>query len=387
MKWLHVLPTLDPRAGGPIQGVRNLGTYLTGQGHGVEVVTLDGPDEPYLREFPLPLHALGPSLGGYRYCRRLVPWLKRHAPAFDAVIVNGIWQYSSFGAAQALRHSPIPYYVFTHGMLDPWFKHKYPLKHLKKWLYWPWGEYRVLRDAHAVLFTCEEECRLARESFWLYQVKEKVVGYGIQPPPPREDGRLREAFLAAHPGLRGRRILLFLGRIHPKKGCDLLIEAFARVSDLDPALSLVIAGPDETGWVPQLRKIAHRCGVAERVVWPGMLGGDLKWGAFHASEAFVLPSHQENFGIAVAEAMACGLPVMISDKINIWREIAADRGGLVEADTVDGTVRMLRDWHAMPPEGRREMGLRAEQIFLRQFTVDSMAASLIGLIGPRAVKR
>ena len=78
-------------------------------------------------------------------------------PAFDAVIINGLWQYHSFGAWRALRGTATPYYVFPHGMLDPWFKRSFPLKHLKKWLYWPWAEYRVLRDARAVIFTCEAE--------------------------------------------------------------------------------------------------------------------------------------------------------------------------------------------------------------------------------------
>src|SRR5450631_349768 len=246
MKWLHVLPSVDPRRGGPIEGVRNLGVHLRRLGHSVEVVTLDDPSEPFIKEFPLHLYPLGPSVGSYRYCKRLVPWLKIHAHEFGAVIINGIWQFSSLGTAHVLRGTDIPYFVFTHGMLDPWFKRTYPLKHLKKWLYWPWGEYRVLRDARAVLFTCEEERRLARQSFWLYQANEKVVGYGIRSP-PQEKAFLRERFLSTHPELHGRRILLFLGRLQPKKGCDILINAFARVANIDQSVSLVMAGPDEMG--------------------------------------------------------------------------------------------------------------------------------------------
>src|SRR5262249_6303466 len=132
-----------------------------------------------------------------------------HAAAFDAVVVNGLWQYHGFGTRLALRRLDMPYHVFTHGMLDPWFKRAYPLKHLKKWLYWPWAEYRVLRDAAGVLFTSEEERLLARQSFWLYHAKEHVVAYGTSAPPQNGDA-LREAFLATHPQLRGKRIVLFL---------------------------------------------------------------------------------------------------------------------------------------------------------------------------------
>jgi glycosyltransferase involved in cell wall biosynthesis len=151
--------------------------------------------------------------------------MRQHHKQFDAVIVHGIWQYSSFGVWRALAGTDTPYFVFPHGMLDPWFKRTYPLKHLKKLLYWPWAEYRVLRDAAAVLFTSEEERRLARESFALYRCREVVVNFGTAAPENLE--RAREVFFGTHPQLRNRRFLLFLGRLHVKKGCDLLINIVA----------------------------------------------------------------------------------------------------------------------------------------------------------------
>lgn len=157
MKILHLLSTIDPRAGGPTEGVRQSGVDMKSLGHEVEVVTLDDPAAPWLAAFPLTVHALGPSRGNYGLTPHLVPWLKSHAAQFDAVIINGLWQYHSYGAWKALRELDVPYYVFPHGMLDPWFKRTYPLKHLKKSLYWPWAEYRVLRDARRVLFTADEE--------------------------------------------------------------------------------------------------------------------------------------------------------------------------------------------------------------------------------------
>src|SRR5262249_9426438 len=144
--------------------------------------------------------------------------------------------------------------------LDPWFKREYPLKHLKKLMYWPWAEYRVLRDARAVLFTSEDEKLLARESFGLYKVNEIVVNYGV-PEPTGDPVRQRDAFLTQFPHLRGKRFLLFLSRIHPKKGCDLLIRAFAAVAHRDPALQLVIAGPDQTGMQASLVNLAEQLGV------------------------------------------------------------------------------------------------------------------------------
>jgi glycosyltransferase involved in cell wall biosynthesis len=376
---LHVMVSVDPRGGGPIEGVRQRGLRLQQLGHTVEVVTLDDPTSAFVASFPLPVHPLGPSHGGYRYNGRLVPWLREHAREYDAVIINGLWQYHSFGAWRALRKGGIRYFVFTHGMLDPWFKHTYPLKHLKKWMYWPWADYRVLRDASAVLFTSEEERLLARRSFWLYEANERVVAYGTSAPPAGSSA-LRDAFLAAHPHLRNSRILLFLSRIHQKKGCDLLLHAFAEAAKAEAALNLVMAGPDQEGWVARLKSLAQELGIADRVTWPGMLRDEMKWGAFYSAEAFILPSHQENFGIAVAEALGCGIPVLISDKVNIWREIDARGAGLIESDSRAGTARLLMRWLAMPPELKQDMGKRARELFDEKFTVDAMAKSLIAVV-------
>lgn len=379
MRILHLLPTADPRAGGPTESVRQSSAALRMRGHQVDVATLDAPDDACVTSFPLPLHALGPARGGFRYAPRFVPWLRANAARYDAVIVNGLWQYHGLGAWRALRGSGVPYYVFPHGMLDPWFKRAYPLKHAKKWLYWPWAEYRVLRDARRVLFTTEEELRLARESFWLYRARERVVSFGTGAPPAPAP-RLRAEFLAAYPALADKRVLLFLGRVHPKKGCDLFLRAFAAAAHDSPDLHAVIAGPAEADYLRQLQALADTLRIGARVTWAGMLEGDVKWGAFHASEAFVLPSHQENFGIAVAEALGCGVPVLISDKVNIWREVAADGAGLVEADTEAGARRLLARWCALDEPSRTGMRAQARATFDARYSVDAMATDLLAAL-------
>lgn len=379
MRLLHIISSVDPKGGGPMEGVHQIGKQLSAMGHTVEVLSLDDPAAAFVQSSALTVHAIGPSPGTYHYNPHLVAWLRTHAKAYDVIVVNGIWQYHSYGTWRALRSVGMPYYIYTHGMLDPWFKRRFPLKHLKKWLYWPWAEYRVLRDARAVLFTCEDERLLARESFWLYRAREAVVSYGTQSPPANA-ALLRAQFLQAHPALLGKRVLLFLSRIQVKKGCDLLIEAFARVAAQDPTLHLLMAGPDQTGWMAELKALAQARGMAERISWPGMLQGDLKWGAFYAAEAFVLPSHQENFGIAVAEAMACGLPVLISDKVNIWREIQGDGAGIVNTDSIEGTTQTLQQWLKLDPQEKQAMGLRARSSFEKRFTVDAMANSLLAIV-------
>lgn len=382
MKILHVIPSVDARSGGPIEGVKQMGAVLRSMGHQVEVASLDAPQDPWTKDFPLALHPLGPArFGGFRYSDQWVPWLRANARQYDAVIVDGLWQYHGFGTWRALRGTRTPYFVFTHGMLDPWFKRTYPLKHLKKWLYWPWAEYRLLRDATSVLFTCEEERLQARESFWLYRCKEMVVPFGTRLPPQNGDS-LRERFLSAHPELRGKRLILFLGRIHEKKGCDLLVTAFCQLAAKHPDLHLVLVGPDDAGAVPAFLSQAQASDLSQQVSWLGMLKGEDKWGAFHACDAFALPSHQENFGIAVAEAMGCAKPVLISNKVNIWREIETGGGGLVDDDTLQGTLSTLRRWLALTPEQSAEMGRHAHATFLQRFTVESMAQGVLDAIRP-----
>jgi glycosyltransferase involved in cell wall biosynthesis len=265
-------------------------------------------------------------------------------------------------------------------MLDPWFKRTYPAKHIKKLFYWPWGEYRVLRDAAAVLFTSEEERRLARESFGLYRCKEVVVNYGTAAPANLESAR--ETFFNAFPNLRGERFFLFLGRLHEKKGCDLLIEAFGQVRNSRERGHLVMAGP--CAHPDYLRHLQQMAASSNGMIsFPGMLTGDVKWGALSAAEAFALPSHQENFGIAVAEALACGTPVLLSNKVNIWREIEADGGGYVENDDLAGTTNLLKRWLATPADARSAMQENARKSFANRFEIERATDSLLAAIANR----
>ena len=380
MRILRSIHSANPAIGGPIEAVKQSSAVLLERGHQVEIVSLDSPADPWVAACPVPVHAMGPGRGGYGYAPRFTRWIAEHRAAYDTVIVHGIWQYSSFGVWRALRGSDTPYFVFPHGMLDPWFNRTYPLKHLKKLLYWPWGEYRVLRDAAAVLFTSEEERRLARQSFALYRCQEEVVNYGTAAPAVDLEA-VRAEFIEAYPHLRGKRILLFLGRLHEKKGCELLIDAFAsaRGASTHPdQLHLVMAGPcrDEA----YLGRLKHLAGEASGVTFTGMITGNLKWGAFKAADAFVLPSHQENFGIAVVEAMACGTPVLVSKEVNIWREIVADGAGFAEEDNAAGTARLLEQWLSLgePEAGRMRLAARAS--FSKRFEIHRAVDSLVGVL-------
>lgn len=367
---LHVIGSLSPADGGPPEVVRQLAKVYQETGDSLEVVCLDPPGAPFLKDVPCPVHALGQRwLGRYALSLRLWKWLRANLGYFDSVVMQGIWTFPGVAVRLIARDAGRPYCVFAHGALDPWFNRKYPLKHLKKMVYWP-IQYPVLRDAIAVFFTSPVERDLARTSFSPNAWNEVVFPNGINEPEGDPAAQI-DAFYSRFPSLRGRRFLLFLSRLHEKKGCDLLLDAFANVASTSPDLDLVMAGPDQTGLEARLRQIAAERGVADRVHWPGMLSGDLKWGAMRACDAFVLPSHQENFGIVIVESLAAGRPVLMSNQINIWHEIEAEGVGLVDDDTAEGTERLLRTWIDMSPAEREAMAARTYPTFLRRYTLRS----------------
>ena len=387
LRLLNVTASIDPAAGGVSESILRISKAVIGLGHEVEIVSADDPASAWKDSLQIPVHMKGPPHGPLEASRDMDEWLRQNCRRFDAIISHGLWRDNSRATRVAARAAGRPYFVFPHGMLDPWFKRYYPVKHFKKSLFWWWREYAVLRDARAVLFTCEEEMLLARESFRPYACTERVVPLGTSHPP----GHIAEhhaAFAKAFPDLAARRVILFLGRLHEKKGCELLLEAFLGVLQTKPreawsSLHVMIAGPcAQPDYLKSLREIAARCEAISpgSVSFPGMLSGDLKWGALRQAEVFVLPSHQENFGIAVVEAMACGTPVLISRPVNIWREIEASGAGFVDEDNAAGCARLLDRWLGLPEEEKLAMATRAIRSFQEKFEITRTAVSLIDTI-------
>jgi glycosyltransferase involved in cell wall biosynthesis len=409
MKLLHVISTMEPRSGGPCQGVRSLTPCIVEQGHTVEVVCLDEPNSDYLSTEDLCIHAVGKGQGAWRYHPALRPWLKQNLPRFDAVILNGLWQYPSYSLSQRAKGLRLPpNFVFPHGMLDPWFQ-RAPgrrLKAIRNWFYWKLVEQRVIARAAAVCFTCVEEMRLAREMFRPYRPQREInVGFGVTRPPRFHKGML-DALAQKCPELNGRPYFLFLGRIHPKKGVDLLIKSYAAVfhgrssatggqelavggrppgsspnPNGSPLPCLVVAGPGlETPYGQQLQKMVSGLCPPASVLWPGMLTGDAKWGAIYNADAFALPSHQENFGIAVVESLACGTPVLISERINIWREIGEANAGLTADDTCAGAEHLFRRWANLSTAERTMMKQSALDLYENRFSIHLAAKNLLANI-------
>lgn len=319
----------------------------------------------------------GPSYSRYLYSPRLIPWLISNAGKYQALVVHNIYRYIGYGVWRASRATGSRYYLFTHGMLAPWFKTQ-PIKYLKKSIFWKLVGRQMFRDAAAVLYTAEEEKAGAQLWYSPNQCNERVVGLGIADPVGAIEPDV-SAFRRRAQVPDGAAYLLFLGRITAKKRVDLLIRAFAAVFP-DDAMRLVIAGPDEDVRMAQFSRLPEARALGERLIWTGHLGQNEKWSALAGADALALVSHTENFGIALVEALAIGVPVLTTYKVDIWREIADGQAGFVAGDELAGAIQLLSRWRALPTAGRQAMRRNARELFLKSFDIDRVARNLMAVL-------
>ncbi len=371
LSFLHLIRTMNPTAGGPVSFLSQLCAAHTAMGIRVAILTLDEHNPEWSANLPIAVIGCGRSRGNYGYNPGLEERLAAIVGSFDAMLVHGLWQYHGVGAMRASLRSGVPYFVFPHGMLDPWFKTAYPVKHLKKQIYWALTERRVLQRAKSVLFTSRNEMSLAESTFlpkaWYCK---RILPLGVERI-SADNRNTSEAFFQRFPQMRNRRFLLFLGRLHPKKGCDLLIEAISRMR---PPLDLILAGPDaDEQYTARLKRSANGLSI----LFTGMLDGEVKSGALAACEALILPSHQENFGLVVAEALSVGAPVLLSDQVNIAETVAVSGAGFVEPDTQMGTERLIDRWLQ---EGSAAMRVAALKCFENHFDIQGSARELKNII-------
>ena len=369
---------MDPTSGGPCQGIRNSIPQLRSYGVETEVVSLDHEKSEFIQKDSFLIHAIGESKGPWQYNSKLLSWLIENISKYDCVIIHALWLYHGFAVHKAIigkrlkmgNSAPL-YFVMPHGMLDPYFQNDKTrkLKALRNKIYWKYIESRIVNDADGILFTCEEELLLARNTFKGYQPKREInIGYGI--PSNTSFNKINNQLP----------YLLFLSRIHPKKGVDLLIAAYEEVAtEYKDIPNLLIVGPGlDTHYGKNIyASVQANLEIRDKISFNGMLTGDAKWDVFYNCEAFILPSHQENFGIAVVEALSCGKPVLITDKVNIWREIQAENAGFVESDTKAGIKQLLRKWIDLTGEQKVDMSNSAKNCYVSNFTVEIAAAKMI----------
>lgn len=348
MRILHTIPSVSMRSGGPSQGIPELCAELVRSGHEVTLYTtnLDGPWDQLDVE---PNRAIQGAdgverwyfstqrrSGAYAFSMSMAKALRQNVRKFDVVHIHSLYSFPSTAAAYYCRRFGVPYILQPHGSLDPcvYYRHR-PRKNLYEALF----EKKNLERAAAVHFATEEEMHLVRA--WGLRFRGVVVPYGLVSKVPSDREELREEFACDWPITRGKKVILFLGRLSAKKGLDLLSKAYGTLARERTDIHLFLAGPDIEGEGAKVRQWLADEGVLDRVTFAGLLQGDQKNAALAASDLFVLCSYGENFGIAIAEAAAAGLPVIISNKVNIWREFDDAGAGLVVNCDVDQLTRAM----------------------------------------------
>jgi glycosyltransferase involved in cell wall biosynthesis len=389
LRVLHVAASLAPRFGGPSKVAVEMCEALVRAGLEVVLFTTDLDEwAPWGRLTPRTLkvpteRSVDQNGVEVRYFKTAWPSrlffspamateLRRRTREFDLVHVHSLYLFPTLAATHYARRFARPYIIRPHGTLDPWHRRRH---RFRKAFYNTLIERRNLNGAAAIHYTAEEERELARPLG--ITAPAAVIPPGID---TDEFDKLppRDAFRRQYPELADKRLVVFLGRLTPKKGLDLLIGAFASVVREFGDAHLVIAGPDDEGYGSLVRRLLQEAGLLDKATILAMVQGEQKLALLADTDVWVLPSYAENFGVAAVEAMACGLPVVLTDRINIHHQVTAAGAGLVVPCRADAVALAIRRILADPALARR-LSAGARHLVQSQFTWATAARRLISL--------
>jgi glycosyltransferase involved in cell wall biosynthesis len=378
VKILHVIPSVSPIHGGPSTVIRIMTEALARAGHDVHLATTD---DDGLTRMTVPLGQAQMENGvscwyfarntrAYRTSIGLTTWLSRNLKSFDVVHTHALFSYVALPTAILARRHRVPNVVRPLGVLNRWgVENRRPL--LKK-LSYQFIERKIIASAALMHYTSKLEQVEARALG--ANTRSIVVPNPIVFPESVPEATIAE-FTKRFPAIRGKRIILFLSRFDAKKGLDLLLKAFSIIAPAYPDVVLMLAGSGSSEMDASLHQQARDQMIADRIIWPGFLNGAAKWAAFRASEMFVLPSYSENFSVAAAEAMASGLPVIVSDNVGLHPDVLESGGGYVtacDAYEVAAAIEQLLS----NPDRARAMGAAGRKLALSRYSVTAVTGEI-----------
>ncbi|MDH6088993.1 glycosyltransferase [Umezakia ovalisporum] len=380
MKILIVVPVLAPLYGGPSKVVPELSEAIGEQGVRVDIITtnangsttLDVPLLTWIQEKNYRIQYFPQwNFFGYQLTWSLTKWLFRNVSKYDIVHTHTIFCYPVLPAYWACQIRKIPYITTPHGMLEPW---ALAYKSAKKKLYFSLLEKPALERATAMQMLALSEAQGVKSLN--LKTPLVIVPNGIH---RRDFASLPspEIFYQQFPATRSKTLIIFLGRIDPKKGLDLLAPAFAQAVKKFPDAHLIVAGPDNMGFLPTAESYFIKAGCRDGVTFTGILTGTLKYAALAAADIYVAPSYSEGFSMSVLEGMATGLPCVITTGCNFPEAGKAKAASIVDIDAdkiADTLIQLLQD-----PIAAQEMGDAAREFIFNNYTWDSVAAKMVGI--------
>lgn len=381
MKVAHIIVRFAPGMpgwGGAAKAATDWAKVLARKGVDISVFTVgDGSEEQYVVKGHRLTVNFSPEAKG-----RIMKWWPFYTPALGKTLsteafehdiehIHEIWHYPCYAAYRAAKKAKKPYIVTVHGALEPWCLN---YKALKKKIYAALIQRRILNGAAAIHAITQDEVKHI-QAFGVHSPI-VMIPNGIDPEefyklPPREELERR------YPELEGKIVVLFLGRIHPVKGLDILARAFGRIARDRGDVRLVIVGPDDDGYQIQVEQMLKTYGVRDKTIFTGLLSGQEKLAALSRSDIFVLPSYSEGFSMAILEALACGVPVLIMRQCH-FPEVAEAKAGIVidpDPDQLAEALTKLLD----NPELRKEMGANGRRLVTERFTWDKIVEQMIEL--------
>ncbi|WGV24847.1 hormogonium polysaccharide biosynthesis glycosyltransferase HpsP [Halotia branconii] len=383
MKILQIVPSISLIYGGPSQMVLGLAPVLAKQGVEVTILTTDSNGDSGQKPLDVPLNRPIKQDGyeiiyfrcapfrRYKFSLDLLKWLKLHANEFDLAHIHALFSPISSAAATVCRQQNLPYILRPLGTLDPADLRK--KKQLKQ-LYVALLERSNLVGAAAIHFTSEQEAKIS-ERFGVV-TQDLIIPLGVIPP-LSNDNRVSvvRSQLAIPEDVP---LILFMSRIDPKKGLDLLIPALEKLIAIDCNFHFVLAGtnPQDPDYEQKIKLKIENSPLRSHTTITGFVSGDLKASLLQAADLFVLPSYYENFGIAVAEAMVAGVPVVISDQVHIYQQVIDSNSGWVCTTNIQILVKLIKEALQNPQE-RQQRGLNAQNYALQHFSWDAIARQII----------
>ena len=376
MKILFVIPVVGSIYGGPSKIVLGLAQALGHRGVEVDIITttangstrLNVPIETWINEkfYRIQYFSFWNILD-YKLSWSLTCWLFQNVTEYDLVHTHTIFSYPVLPAHWACQAYQIPYMMAPHGMLEPW---AFTDKSWKKKPYFKLFEKPALQRANAIHLSSMEA-----DSVKQLGIKSPlaIIPNGIHQE-DFQDLPNPEIFYQQFPETRHKTLILFLGRIDPKKGLDLLAIAFEKVHAQFPETHLILAGPDNINFSPTVKSYFSEVNCLDGVTFTGMLTGNLKYAALAAANIYVAPSYSEGFSVSVLEGMASGLPCVITTGCN-FPEAEIEKAALVvEIDAKKITDALL--WCLVNPEEAKQIGDRSRQFIFENYTWDKIAIKL-----------
>jgi len=365
MRVLHVIPSVAEQSGGPATAIVPMCRALMQQG--IEVLLLSTTDGlsktcDAVDYKGVPAIFFPPQWGAsFKYSRPLASWLTSNIGNFDLAHVHAVFNHSSITTARACREAGVPYIVRPLGTLDPWSMTQ---KSLRKRLFWQVTGKGMLGHAAAVHYTSEVE-KLSTERH-LGLNHGKVIALGI-------DAHKSNGQVKTEP------YVLVLSRLHPKKGLDVLIDAFLTLAQEERFASwrLVIAGDGPADYVSKLKAKVAASQRSDRIVFTGWLDEEKKHEVLGGASLLALPSHQENFGLCVMEALAHSVAVLVSPNVNLAAEIVSANAGWIAAIDKDALAASLRE--ALSNEDELLKRGRAGKQLSQKYSWENAASGLIDL--------